>query len=803
MRFQCANCKHVLQADPDKAGKAVACEECGCVVAVPPHRYAPNVVIGDFRIISKIGEGAVGTVYYSHQISLDRPAALKVLHNQFAENVNYRERFLQEARTAAKLNHPGIVQAYAVGEEEGDYFFAMEFVEGSTLKKVLAHSGSIMMQRAVAIIKQITEALDFAWTNAKMVHRDIKPDNIILTEDGQAKLADLGLAKVGGDFLNEDNENVFGTPQYIAPEQLMGEPVDCRTDIYSLGATFYQLVTGRYPYTGTDPGDISRKHLYETLTPPNKLVPEIPESVSLLIQVMMAKRPESRYQTPAQLLKDLENVEKGKQLNRELPADSQQLFSPEEVETKGAAGGKSAAGAASSTSSAGGTSSKRKLKVSRARRPSAASSTARPSARTSASAKESGKTGATSASGKRKIKVDRDSKPRVQAGGAAAASTEEESAEAAQKGPFERQTKKKDANKGSSRGVKVLLTILILLVLGGGGGGGYWYYTHVYDAPENGDSGQADSAETLIAQTESLMKSEEFDEALKEVDNYVQSDSPDSEVAARLRELVAPALELQVRQLREPKIREQRGEWEERSEELVEQARLEAERERERREAEQRQEQRERELERQREREEQRLAELNERRQEVRRRVVENCRQREYSRARLVPLSLQSVDEKEFSEWAKKMETMVRMAKECYETVSGSDELLEGFDCLPENWPNAKNFVNIQVNFISSNSVFLRFTRKVYKQGIFQRNESGVANVKFEDVEPAAMSRLFDEAWERGEGEGAVRRDLLFAAYLISEARALDMAESRLEGTTGDEAEFMDQEIEAMGELGL
>ncbi len=347
MRFQCANCKHVLHAELEKAGKAVACTECGCVIAVPRHRYAPGVVIGDFRIISKIGEGAVGTVYYSHQISLDRPAALKVLHTEFAENVNYRERFLQEARTAAKLNHPGIVQAYAVGEDEGDYYFAMECVEGSTLKNVLAHSGSIMLQRAVAIVKQITEALDFAWTNAKMVHRDIKPDNIILTDDGQAKLADLGLAKVGGDFLNEDSENVFGTPQYIAPEQLMGEPVDCRTDIYSLGATFYQLITGRYPYTGTDPGDISRKHLYETLTPPNKLVPEIPESVSLLIQAMMAKRPENRYQTPAELLKDLENVEKGKQLNRELPADSQQLISPEAAEPKVAGVDKRGAGGAS------------------------------------------------------------------------------------------------------------------------------------------------------------------------------------------------------------------------------------------------------------------------------------------------------------------------------------------------------------------------------------------------------------------------------------------------------------------------
>ncbi|MFW5802379.1 MAG: hypothetical protein ACOCWJ_00535 [Verrucomicrobiota bacterium] len=396
--------------------------------------------------------------------------------------------------------------------------------------------------------------------------------------------------------------------------------------------------------------------------------------------------------------------------------------------------------------------------------------------------------------------MGRDSKPQFRAGETAAARKAAESSDAEQSAPFERQSKG-GGGKGSNRGVKALLTILILLVLGGGGA--YWYYTFVYKVAENGDSEAPDRAESLVAETESLMKAEEFDEALELADGYVRGADPDSAVVARLRELVAPALEQQVRQLREPKIREQRREWEERSEKLVEQARIEAERERERQEAEERQKERELEQQREREREEQRLARLNQRRNAIRRQVVENCRKREYSRASLAPLALQSVEEKEFSQWAKNMERMVQMAKECFDTVSGSDERLRGFECLPENWPNADNFVDMKVNYISNSSVFLRYTRKVYEEGIFRRNESGVANVQFEDVQPAAMARLFNEAWERAEGDDPIRRDMLFAAYLISEARALDRAEERLEGTSGADTDFMEEEIKAMQNLEL
>lgn len=787
MRFQCANCKHVLRADNDKAGAATTCEECGCVVAVPPHRYAPGVVIGDFRVFSKIGEGAIGTVYYSHQISLDRPAALKILRNQFAENVNYRERFLQEARTAAKLNHPGIVQAYAVGEEDGDYYFAMEYVEGSTLKKVLAHSGSVMTQRAVAIVKQISEALEFAWTNAKLVHRDIKPDNIILTEDGQAKLADLGLAKIGGDFLNEDAENVFGTPQYIAPEQLMGEPVDCRTDIYSLGATFYQLVTGRYPYTGTDPGDISRKHLYETLTPPNKLVPEIPESISLLIQIMMAKRPENRYQTPHELLEDLWNVERGKHLNRELPADSQRLFSPEEVEGDNG-GGRGADGAAKT--GAGG---KRKLKVSRTRRAGAA-------ARTTQAAQADGGEAGEGTGGKTKLKVSRDAKPPADA-----ASAEDGTGEAREKGPFRTPAEATAGAPGKKGGKSLVVALVVVLLAVAVGGGGYWYYTQQQQEDdsvvENGEEGQTDG---LLPEVKSLVAAGSGDEALRLVQAYANSEDADPVKVARLREAVDATLEAEVRQLRSPRIREQRKEWTERSEALVEQARIEAELMRDRLAAERIREEKEKRERLAREREERRLAELRDQQREVRRKVVARCREREYSRALLATAALRTVEEQTFAEWAKAMEKTVQMAKNCFETVSGSDELLKGFNCQPGNWVDSKNVVALQVNYISSNSIILRYNRKVYdEEGVFKGREAGVANVKFEDVRPAAMGRLLDAAWRRSNKGSLIQRDLHFAAYLVCEARALDIAQKRLEGASGAEADFLQQELGAMRELGL
>ena len=312
MRFQCSSCGRIVAVDDVDAGIMVQCGHCGSVVQVPPTRLSRGSVIADFIIRRAIGQGGMGTVYLSHQITLDRPAALKILAESYANNAEFVALFIKEARAAAKLNHPHIVQAYAVGEDDGLLYFAMENIDGETMKDVLDREGAIPVDQALNVIQQIAEALNYAWIEQKLIHCDIKPDNIMLTSTGRAKLADLGLARVTGDMSDADDDEVMGTPQYISPEALTGAPMDTRSDIYSLGATFYQFVTGRLAFDGATAAEIAKKHLTEPLIPPRSVNKDIPESVSRIIMKMMAKNPSMRYQDASELIDDLRNARRGK-----------------------------------------------------------------------------------------------------------------------------------------------------------------------------------------------------------------------------------------------------------------------------------------------------------------------------------------------------------------------------------------------------------------------------------------------------------------------------------------------------------
>ncbi len=312
MRFQCPFCKGIVSVDNSDMGANVQCGHCNKPVVVPSSRIASGTVIGDFIIMRELGRGGMGIVYLAHQISLDRPAAVKVLAANYASNTEFVVGFIKEARAAAKLNHPNIVQAYAVGDDEGIFYFAMEHIDGETMKNILKREEVIPIDQAINIIQQIAEALDYAWKEEKLIHRDIKPDNIMLTSSGRAKLADLGLAKVGDDAENNETEEVMGTPQYISPEQLTGDPLDNRTDIYSLGATFYHFLTGRFPYEGTTALEITRQHLFGTLIPPCEVNPNIPPDVSWVVEKMMAKDPNLRYQDASLLAEDLGLIKRGR-----------------------------------------------------------------------------------------------------------------------------------------------------------------------------------------------------------------------------------------------------------------------------------------------------------------------------------------------------------------------------------------------------------------------------------------------------------------------------------------------------------
>ncbi len=312
MHFCCSSCRTILGVDDVDAGIMVRCSQCNSIVQVPPTRLSRlSVIADDFVIQRLLGQGGMGSVYLAHQISLDRLVALKILAESYEGSSEFVARFINEARAAAKLNHPHIVQAYAVGEDNGLLYFAMENVNGETMKTVLDRMQYISVEHAMNIIQQIAEALNYAWTEQKIIHCDIKPDNIMLTGNGKAKLADLGLARCPDDFKDNNSERVWGTPQYISPEAMIGAPLDTRSDIYSLGATFYQFITGQFPFTGNTNAEIARKHVEEPLIPPKAINPDIPENVSHIVIKMMAKNPIMRYQNAAELIDDLRIARRG------------------------------------------------------------------------------------------------------------------------------------------------------------------------------------------------------------------------------------------------------------------------------------------------------------------------------------------------------------------------------------------------------------------------------------------------------------------------------------------------------------
>ncbi len=269
--------------------------------------------IPGYQILTKLGAGAMATVFKARQISLDRMVAIKVLPRKLSENAEYVERFYKEGKAAASLNHANIVQAFDVGEAGGFHYFVMEYVEGHTLYDELQTDKVFSESDALGVIIQIARALEHAHSQG-IIHRDVKPKNIMISTEGIAKLADMGLAREAGDLQAAQAEagKAFGTPYYISPEQIRGEiDIDFRADIYSLGATLYHLVTGRVPFEAPTPAGVMHKHLKEPLVPPDHINTALSSGMGQLVEVMMAKDRSRRYRSTSDLLIDLEAVSAG------------------------------------------------------------------------------------------------------------------------------------------------------------------------------------------------------------------------------------------------------------------------------------------------------------------------------------------------------------------------------------------------------------------------------------------------------------------------------------------------------------
>ncbi len=269
----------------------------------------PGTVIDGYEIISKLGNGAMAIVYLAEQIDLGRQVALKILKSSLAVNDEYVSRFFNEARAAASLSHPNIIQAYKAGvTEDGIYFFCMEYVEGESLLSMINEKGRLSLREALPLFIEVADALDYGWQTQKFTHGDIKPENIMVTTRGQAKLADFGLAKVEGNAF--EGSEVMLTPLYAAPELIQSDhaPNNCRADIYAFGATLYHALAGTPPLPGTDAQEVMDKQLHENPEPLRLKCPDIPRILSDLVAKTLIKDPEKRVITWREILDTLKEA---------------------------------------------------------------------------------------------------------------------------------------------------------------------------------------------------------------------------------------------------------------------------------------------------------------------------------------------------------------------------------------------------------------------------------------------------------------------------------------------------------------
>lgn len=260
-----------------------------------------------YEIICSIGEGGMANVYLAYDIILERKVAVKILRGDLSEDEKFVRRFQREAISASSLNHPNIVEVYDVGEDNGKYFIVMEYVEGRTLKQLIKKRGALTLAEVVDIMLQLTSAIAHAH-NSYIIHRDIKPQNVIILEDGRVKIMDFGIAaQLNSGELTQTN-SVMGTVYYLPPEQANGSATTTKSDIYSLGILMYELVVGKVPFRGESPVEVAIKQMKESIPDIVSYNPDIPQSIENIILKAAAKNPKNRYETAMEMHEDLKTA---------------------------------------------------------------------------------------------------------------------------------------------------------------------------------------------------------------------------------------------------------------------------------------------------------------------------------------------------------------------------------------------------------------------------------------------------------------------------------------------------------------
>ncbi|MCC6737539.1 MAG: protein kinase [Planctomycetia bacterium] len=323
--MKCPGCDSSYTITEEQARAKPKCQRCAAELApvkrlvtarseaLPATGAAQDSIVGKMfsgcQVTQRIGRGGMAMVYKGMHLALGKPMAVKIL-SVSVKDPDMIQRFVTEARSVAKLEHPNIVQVYNVGQKFGYTFILMQYIEGHTIAEILERRKKIAPGQAIKIVREIAKGLGYAHRHG-LVHRDVKPDNVFITADGEVKVGDFGLAIESRKVRKTDT--ITGTPYYMPPEQWRGDAQDGRSDIYALGVTFYYLVTGRRPFEGEGPMILMEQHMHERPRPPSAVNPDIPAGVSAVVMKMLAKRPEDRYQDADELLADLERVESGRE----------------------------------------------------------------------------------------------------------------------------------------------------------------------------------------------------------------------------------------------------------------------------------------------------------------------------------------------------------------------------------------------------------------------------------------------------------------------------------------------------------